>query len=213
MRFLCAPRKWVFFKAPLNLVDLLAILPYFVSFVMEELKVINQQNVNHQIDKVSHSFHSSLGKTKDNKSSWTMPRLSDPLTIQNIIKPLSVRSWNILLNFILKPNKYLEFTQKIFPIYRRKGGGGGWWHYTFPFIKKKQQKILKLHQVRRVSEWLVSNGTLCMITDIESHYWSNQFFSESWVALWNKKIENWKWSPAASTEIFLQFFTWYSLKD
>ena len=39
MRFLCAPRRWLFFKAPLNLVDLLAILPYFVSFVMEELKV------------------------------------------------------------------------------------------------------------------------------------------------------------------------------
>ena len=39
IRFLCAPRRWLFFKAPLNLVDLLAILPYFVSFVMEELKV------------------------------------------------------------------------------------------------------------------------------------------------------------------------------
>jgi len=38
MRLACAPQKWLFFKAPLNLVDLLAILPYFVSFVMEELK-------------------------------------------------------------------------------------------------------------------------------------------------------------------------------
>jgi len=38
VRLACAPRKWLFFKAPLNLVDLLAILPYFVSFVMEELK-------------------------------------------------------------------------------------------------------------------------------------------------------------------------------
>merc|ERR1712038_679785 len=38
IRFACAPRKWIFFKAPLNVVDLLAILPYFVSFVMEELK-------------------------------------------------------------------------------------------------------------------------------------------------------------------------------
>ena len=45
MRFICAPQKWTFFKAPLNLVDLLAILPYFVSFVMEEMKVSFKSNV------------------------------------------------------------------------------------------------------------------------------------------------------------------------
>ena len=45
MRFICAPQKWIFFKAPLNLVDLLAILPYFVSFVMEEMKVSFKSNV------------------------------------------------------------------------------------------------------------------------------------------------------------------------
>ena len=64
MRFLCAPRKWVFFKAPLNLVDLLAILPYFVSFVMEELKVINHKNVNQQTDTVHTSHHTTLHRTE-----------------------------------------------------------------------------------------------------------------------------------------------------
>jgi hypothetical protein len=39
VRLACSPLKWEFFKAPLNLVDLLAILPYFVSFIMEEMKV------------------------------------------------------------------------------------------------------------------------------------------------------------------------------
>ena len=86
VRLACAPRKWIFFKAPLNLVrkkqtaieshcqqkqhyhhchhldvskvDLLAILPYFVSFVMEELKVTveydHDHHANNNHDHVSH---------------------------------------------------------------------------------------------------------------------------------------------------------------
>ena len=42
VRLACSPVKWEFFKAPLNLVDLLAILPYFVSFIMEEMKVLKR---------------------------------------------------------------------------------------------------------------------------------------------------------------------------
>ena len=38
-RLACSPDKVQFVKAPLNIVDLLAILPYFVSFAVDELKV------------------------------------------------------------------------------------------------------------------------------------------------------------------------------
>jgi hypothetical protein len=46
VRLACSPLKWEFFKAPLNLVDLLAILPYFVSFIMEEMKVRDSPGIN-----------------------------------------------------------------------------------------------------------------------------------------------------------------------
>merc|ERR1712038_441707 len=38
VRLACAPRKWIFFKAPLNVVDLLAILPYYIGFMLEGLQ-------------------------------------------------------------------------------------------------------------------------------------------------------------------------------
>jgi hypothetical protein len=46
VRLACSPLKWEFFKAPLNLVDLLAILPYFVSFIMEEMKVRDPHRIS-----------------------------------------------------------------------------------------------------------------------------------------------------------------------
>jgi len=38
IRLVCSPNKLQFVKAPLNIVDLLAILPYFLSFAVDELK-------------------------------------------------------------------------------------------------------------------------------------------------------------------------------
>ena len=35
---MCAPRKWRFFKGPMNLVDLLAIMPFYLSLFLAQLE-------------------------------------------------------------------------------------------------------------------------------------------------------------------------------
>ncbi len=45
VRFACAPRKWVFFKDPMNLVDFFAILPFYLTLVldsMEDMQIIGK---------------------------------------------------------------------------------------------------------------------------------------------------------------------------
>ena len=37
VRLICSPRTWAFFKKPMNLVDLLAILPFYLSLALENL--------------------------------------------------------------------------------------------------------------------------------------------------------------------------------
>ena len=40
IRFVCAPRKWKFFKNPMNLVDVLAIIPFYLSIFLNQLEDI-----------------------------------------------------------------------------------------------------------------------------------------------------------------------------
>ena len=38
IRFICSPVKWKFFIKPMNLVDFIALLPFFISMALEELE-------------------------------------------------------------------------------------------------------------------------------------------------------------------------------
>ncbi len=40
VRFICAPRKWRFFKNPMNLVDLFAIIPFYLAIFLSQLEDI-----------------------------------------------------------------------------------------------------------------------------------------------------------------------------
>ena len=47
VRFICSPRKWRFFKQPMNLVDFFAIIPFMLDLVIGGLQVWYLDNHPH----------------------------------------------------------------------------------------------------------------------------------------------------------------------
>lgn len=50
IRFVCSPRKWRFFKQPMNLVDFFAIIPFLLDLVIGGLQVPRGGGVNNSED-------------------------------------------------------------------------------------------------------------------------------------------------------------------
>ena len=48
VRFVCSPRKWRFFKQPMNLVDFFAIIPFMLDLVIGGLQVIAAAKIENQ---------------------------------------------------------------------------------------------------------------------------------------------------------------------
>ena len=45
IRFICSPRKWRFFKQPMNLVDFFAIIPFMLDLVIGGLQVGKENRI------------------------------------------------------------------------------------------------------------------------------------------------------------------------
>ena len=64
VRFVCSPRKWRFFKQPMNLVDFFAIIPFMLDLVIGGLQVCTRGRIN--LNFLFWFLLAKLDKTKTN---------------------------------------------------------------------------------------------------------------------------------------------------